>query len=64
VLRDQLPHFRIAAGFLIHHMAPVAPHGFQVEQHEPVFVARALEYGFRPGLPLDGGGGGRHAGGT
>ena len=55
-------HGRIAVGFLVHHVAPVAPHRFKVQNDEPVLRA-GLREGVGIGMqPVDVAGGGRGKG--
>ena len=59
---DELDHLGIAVGHLVHDVAPVAPDGFQIQQHKAMFACSALEHCVGPGLPVDLGG--RRAGGV
>ena len=52
-LLEQPGHDRIAIGDVIHHMAPVAPHSFQIEQHEFMLFACLSEGRIRPRLPTE-----------
>ena len=52
-LLEQPGHDRIAIGDVIHHMAPVAPHSFQIEQHEFMLFACLSEGRIRPRLPME-----------
>jgi len=47
-------NFRIVVGLAVHHMAPVAPHGANVEEHGFVLALRRGERFVAPLLPLDG----------
>jgi len=52
-LANQPDHLRIAVGGLLHDVAPVAPHGAQVEEDEALLGLGTLEDALVPGLPRD-----------
>src|SRR5271167_1309555 len=54
VLVDDGSDFRIVVGFAVHHMAPVAPHGADVEQHGLVVALCGGESVLTPLAPLNG----------
>jgi hypothetical protein len=51
---DDARHFCILVTLAVHHMAPVAPNGADVEQDGFVLLARLRESGVAPLPPLDG----------
>ena len=54
VLVQELGECRILVGLAVHHVAPVAPDGADVEQHGAVLRAGGLEGLVAPGIPVDG----------
>src|SRR5262249_3582811 len=50
---DKGADLRIRIGLRIHHVAPVTPDCFQIEQDKAVFPLGLLENQIRPGLPLN-----------
>ena len=54
VLVQELGERRILVGLAVHHVAPVAPDGADVEQHRAVLRAGGREGLVAPGIPVDG----------
>jgi hypothetical protein len=51
---EEVGERRVLVGLAVHHVAPVAPDGADVEQHGSVGAARGVERVGSPGEPVDG----------
>ena len=52
--RQQFGDFGVGVGGLFHHMAPMAPHRFEIENHKALLGGRAGKQLVVPAVPLDG----------